>query len=101
MPQNAKPLPCPCCGSTELHVGETGVFYLGIICMACGLRIEREYPDEWPPDTDDIPEEQRSRIVANRLLAEAIAAWNLRQPQSAPKSAPQTPVAVDGDNYTW
>lgn len=71
------PLPCPCCGNTDLYVGVMSSASMGVFCKpndetksGCGLKIERGFP-----------ETNRFRsmsLLEKHVLRRAILAWNRR-----------------------
>jgi hypothetical protein len=67
-------LPCPCCGSTDLHVGATAALWLGVSCQQCGLRMEREVANRRTKRT--------LRELEAWTLRQAIDAWNCRRGES-------------------
>jgi hypothetical protein len=73
-----KPLPCPCCGNTNLYTGKTMSVTLGVECNlymdGCGLSIGRVYPKRMPRGVKDL------KGLDEVMLKRAIQAWNRRSP---------------------
>ena len=71
-----KVLPCPCCGSTRVHVGPESVLSDSVCCRECGLRVIVTL--DWlqsQVERLDILEEDRQREACQR---EAVKRWNRR-----------------------
>jgi hypothetical protein len=68
-----KPLPCPCCGNANLHVGVTSAMSQGVECWpyggGCGLSMRVGYPNT---------SKLTMKECEARTLAKAVSAWNKR-----------------------
>lgn len=81
--------PCPCCGESSpirwcgeelfgLDVGRRSSDSMGVSCKTCGLRMERSFPDDWPPYTKRLKVDESMAAIERETLKQAVAAWNRR-----------------------
>ena len=71
-------LPCPCCASTKIHQGYAHSLAMGVQCLTCGLKMEREFPYLWPKGLKFVAGAKGWTILEKRTLKRAITAWNKR-----------------------
>lgn len=81
-----KPLPCPCCGGTNLYLGPMSAMHYGIMCwrgihgtnkdkLKCGISVRVELPYLLPKGTRTKPPAQ---VGAEQALTKAVRIWNRR-----------------------
>lgn len=77
------PRPCPCCGSSDLTVGNHHTAFQGVRCCACGLSMDVESFDtarKWPKGVYDemLDYHDNVRRLREHLRRKAVAKWNRR-----------------------
>jgi hypothetical protein len=75
MARKLKPLPCPCCGNADLHVGGVSLMTRGVECSVirdgCGLQLENGLPR-------CMADRQTMKQIERDVLNVAITKWNKR-----------------------
>jgi len=75
MARKLKPLPCPCCGNADPHVGVTSLMKRGVDCSdrrgGCGLQLENGLPR-------CMEDRQTMKQIERDVLNMAITKWNKR-----------------------